>query len=45
MSEFEGLCRLCLKPSKEKMVNVSHFDDLLKQIAKLRVSFHKSFVF
>ncbi|XP_063704579.1 uncharacterized protein LOC134833999 [Culicoides brevitarsis] len=40
MTDFDGLCRLCLKPSSTKMVNVSHFDELIKQIARLRLVKH-----
>lgn len=35
--DFEGLCRLCLKPSKDKMVNISHFESLIGLIAKVKV--------
>lgn len=40
MSEFEAACRLCLRQSEEKMVNISKFDDIIALIANLRLVKH-----
>jgi len=42
MGEFAGLCRLCLKPSKEKMTNISHYDDLITLVAQVKIVKHTS---